>query len=204
MQQNGQKKMDAIIEKIRERGVRPTILLHACCAPCACACLERLLPDFQITVFFYNPNITEESEYRKRAEELQRLIREMNVDYGQSIAYSEGTFSPERFRSVAGGLENAPEGGVRCFACYRLREEETAAAAAAGKFDYFATTLTLSPLKNAQKLNEIGEALAKDYGVAYLPSDFKKKDGYKRSLALSKEYGLYRQNYCGCVYSART
>lgn len=199
---NFQKEMENIIAENKERGIRPSLLLHACCAPCASACLMRLLEAFKITVFYYNPNITDKDEYEKRVAETKRLILLINEEYSTDIDFAEGEYEPDRFFEMAKGLENEPEQGGRCRKCYRLREEITAKLAKDKGYDYFATTLTLSPLKNAAALNEIGEELAKQYDISYLPSDFKKKDGYKLSIELSKKYGLYRQNYCGCVFSS--
>lgn len=255
---NYQKELDKIIDRIakQQTGRRedfvedyaPRLLLHSCCAPCSSYVLEYLRNYFRITVFYYNPNITEDEEYRKRVAEQKRLIEAYNsklqeqaegaVTYsdelqeqaegavaylsepveqerttavasgperrGYPIEVIEGDYEPERFVDTARGLEQCPEGGERCFACYALRLGETAKRASAGHYDYFTTTLSISPLKNAVKLNEIGERLSREYGVAWLPSDFKKRDGYKRSIELSKEYGLYRQDYCGCVYSRRS
>ncbi|MCI9463409.1 MAG: epoxyqueuosine reductase QueH [Lachnospiraceae bacterium] len=215
---NYQKELDKIIEQISElpgEGVQdisvPTLFLHSCCAPCSSYVLEYLRTFFRITVFFYNPNITEDTEYRKRMEEQKRLIACYNESLtsqsqeisaqGYPIGIVEGDYDPDCFYRIAKGLEKCPEGGERCFGCYALRLKETVSRAAAGGYDYFTTTLTISPLKNAARLNEIGEALAKEYGVDWLPSDFKKRGGYQRSIALSKEYDLYRQDYCGCIYS---
>lgn len=180
----------------------PSLFLHSCCAPCSSYVLEYLCPYFRITVFYYNPNISVSEEYRRRMEEQKRLIAAYNREKkGYPISVAEGDYEPERFFEIARGYEACPEGGERCFRCFELRLRETAKQAKEGGFDYFATTLTISPLKNVRKLNEIGERLAAEYAVAWLPSDFKKKDGYKRSVELSAEYELYRQNYCGCVYS---
>lgn len=182
----------------------PTLFLHSCCAPCSSYVLEYLCKYFQITVFYYNPNISAAEEYWKRAAEQKRLIAAYNEEKkGYPISVTEGSYEPELFFEMAKGLEDCPEGGERCFRCFRLRLEETAKRAAEGNYDYFATTLTVSPLKNARKLNEIGQTLAAEYDISWLPSDFKKKDGYKRSIELSAQYGLYRQNYCGCAYSRR-
>lgn len=202
---NYQKELDKIIEDAGAReGGAPSLFLHSCCAPCSSYVLEYLRQYFRITVFYYNPNITEDAEYRKRVEEQKRLIAAYNQkEQGYSIEVLEGDYEPDRFFQIAKGLEACPEGGERCFACYELRLLETAKRARAGNYDYFTTTLSISPLKNAAKLNEIGEKLAASCGVAWLPSDFKKRDGYKRSIELSKEYELYRQDYCGCVYSRR-
>lgn len=206
---NYQKELDKIIENIGANDKSaPTLFLHSCCAPCSSYVLEYLRKYFRITVFYYNPNISMEEEYRKRVAEQKRLIeaynRELsseNMQHGNYIEIIEGDYEPECFYKIARGLEQCPEGGERCFACYGLRLRESAKRAQTGKYDYFTTTLTISPLKNAEKLNEIGERLAEEYGVKWLPSDFKKKGGYQRSIELSKEYDLYRQDYCGCVYS---
>lgn len=197
---NYQKEMEKIIAGFE--GEKKTLLLHSCCAPCSSAVLEKLQEVFAITVFYYNPNISARQEYEKRVEEQKRLIRALNEkNPAHPIAIIDGDYEPEVFYEMAKGMENCPEGGERCFHCYRLRLEKTAKIAKEEGFDYFTTTLTISPLKNAGKLNEIGEELAKEYGCTFLPSDFKKKEGYKRSIELSKEYGLYRQNYCGCAFS---
>ena len=202
---NYQKELDKIIEDAGAReGGAPSLFLHSCCAPCSSYVLEYLRQYFRITVFYYNPNITEDAEYRKRVEEQKRLMAAYNQKaQGYAIEVLEGDYEPDLFFQIAKGLEACPEGGERCFACYELRLLETAKRAQAGNYDYFTTTLSISPLKNAAKLNEIGEKLAASCGVAWLPSDFKKRDGYKRSIELSKEYELYRQDYCGCVYSRR-
>ncbi len=180
----------------------PRLFLHSCCAPCSSYVLEYLSVYFRITVFYYNPNISMEEEYRRRVEEQKRLIAIYNEEGGRyPIQVEEGDYEPECFFSLSKGLEDCPEGGERCFRCFELRLGETARRAALGGYDFFATTLTISPLKNGEKLNEIGQTLAGEYGIAWLPSDFKKKDGYKRSVELSAQYGLYRQDYCGCAYS---
>lgn len=198
---NYQKELEKIIEENQSKSRVPRLLLHSCCAPCSSYVLEYLSDYFEITVFYYNPNISPAEEYEKRAAEQQHLIRELPAKH--PIHLVVGAYEPERFYAVSRGLEQVPEGGERCFRCFRLRLEEAAKMAAEGGFDYFATTLTISPLKNAQKLNEIGEELSELYKVEHLPSDFKKKNGYKRSVELSALYGLYRQNYCGCVFSKR-
>ena len=197
---NYQRELDQLLAQLT---TVPRLLLHSCCAPCSSSVLEYLRRYFEITVFYYNPNISMEAEYQKRVEEQKRLINAYNQlpDSGYPIAVIEGDYEPEVFYVAAKGLEQCPEGGERCFACYELRLGKTAALAKKQAYDYFATTLTISPLKNAAKLNEIGERLAERYQISWLPSDFKKKNGYKRSIELSAEYGLYRQNYCGCVYS---
>lgn len=196
---NYQKKLDEIIASLGDR--RPTLLLHSCCAPCSSYCLEYLSRYFDITVLYYDPNISPEAEFRKRAEEEARFTREFPPAAGVRLVIDR--YDPERFYAAVRGLEDLPEGGERCFVCYRLRLERTAEYAAQHGFDMFCTTLSISPLKNCEKLNEIGEELGAVYGVKYLPSDFKKRGGYKRSIELSHEYGLYRQNWCGCVFSKR-
>lgn len=193
---------DLLMQKeLDELDYVPTILLHACCAPCSSACLERLGSYFKITIFYYNPNITEEEEYKKRLEEIKRFIKEFKVKY--PIELIEGRYNPDAFFEISKGLEEVPERGKRCYKCYKLRLLETLKVAEEKEFNYFATTLTLSPYKNASWLNEIGEEIAKGAHTKYLYSDFKKQDGYKKSIAYSKEYKLYRQNYCGCIYSRK-
>lgn len=196
---NYQRALDAALAELVREGKTPRLLLHACCAPCSSYVLEYLSNYFHITVLYYNPNISPEEEYQKRFTELERLIKELPA--GHEIRLLGGRYEPERFYEQARGLEQEPEGGERCLCCYRLRLTEAAEQARAGGFDYFTTTLSISPLKDAQKLNAIGRELSEQYKVAYLYSDFKKKDGYKRSIELSREYGLYRQDFCGCVYS---
>lgn len=198
---NYQKEMEKIIAAEEERGHVPSLLLHSCCAPCSSAVLEKLTDHFQITILYYNPNISPQEEYEKRVKELKHLLEELPQKY--PVRLIEGEYEPAQFYEAVKGLEQIPEGGERCFACYRLRLEEAATYAAKLGSDYFTTTLTISPLKNTVKLNEIGEELAEKYGVSCLPSDFKKKDGYKRSIELSAEYGLYRQDFCGCVFSKK-
>ena len=188
-------------KQIDEIGEGEKLFLHACCAPCSSAVLERLASIFRITIFYYNPNINSEVEYRKRIDELRRFLSSFPVKY--PIELVEGRYDREDFYRIAKGLEEEPERGRRCFKCYELRLEETAKMAEILGFPYFATTLTLSPHKNANWINEIGERLNKTYHSTYLYSDFKKKNGYKRSIELSLEYDLYRQDYCGCVYSMR-
>lgn len=197
---NYQKELDKLIESIPD-GQVPTLLLHACCAPCSSYCLEYLSQYFKITLYFYNPNIYPENEYSLRSEEARRLINEMTFKH--PVTFLEGEFNPKEFYDAVKGFENEKEGGERCFRCYRLRLESAAKLAKEMGFDYFTTTLTISPLKRADKLNEIGEELGEIYAVKHLSSDFKKKNGYKRSTELSREYGLYRQDYCGCVFSKR-
>ena len=208
---NYQKELEKIIAS-QDR--RPKLLLHCCCAPCSSHCLIYLMPHFDITCFYYNPNITDVYEYGKRLEELHRFIDILNGENANredvsAIRVTDGRYESERFLAMVseGGLEDCPEGGKRCEACFRMRLLETYEKACEGGFDYFTTTLTISPLKNAQLINDIGYALSGsgcetgDNKPQWLPSDFKKKDGYRHSIELSRQYGLYRQNYCGCVYS---
>ena len=196
---NYQKELDKLIDHLQKEEKVPTLLLHSCCAPCSSYVLEYLSSYFKITVLYYNPNIYPESEYSKRIIEQQTLIGEMDTKY--PVQFIAGGYDKEKLYEMAKGLEKVKEGGVRCFKCYELRLRETAEIAKEGGYDYFTTTLSISPLKNAAKLNEIGLKLAEEYGVSYLTSDFKKKNGYKRSVELSAQYGLYRQDYCGCEFS---
>lgn len=196
--QNWQRKLDKTIEGLEGR---KSLLLHACCAPCSSYVLEYLTEFFDISLLYYNPNIFPESEYLKRVEQVKKLLSEMPLK--SSVRLVEGRYDPKEFFELSKGLETVPEGGERCLKCYRLRLEEAAREAKKGGFDYFTTTLSISPHKNADKLNEIGEELEGQYGVKYLYADFKKKNGYKRSIELSRVYGLYRQDYCGCVFSKR-
>lgn len=199
---NYQKQLEEVLKRMKEEGKRKRLLLHACCAPCSSYCLEYLREAFALTVFFYNPNLTEQEEYRRRVEEEKRLIALMNGQEGSSqIEILEGRYEPERFLEVARGLETCKEGGERCVRCFALRLGETARVAAEGGFDFFTTSLTISPLKNSALLNRIGAQEGERYGVRFLPSDFKKNNGYLRSTQLSRLYDLYRQNYCGCIYS---
>ena len=198
--QNYQKTLDETIARHERAGERPTLLLHACCAPCSSYVLEYLSRYFRITVFDYNPNISPEREFLLRTEEIERLTREMDFPMGRPEVLV-GRYDPERFYEAVRGHEGDPEGGARCEICFRMRLTEAAEAARDGGFDYFTTTLSISPLKNAALLNRLGAELSEVYGVPYLYSDFKKRNGYKRSIELSHEYGLYRQDYCGCVFS---
>lgn len=195
---NYQRKLDEIISSL---SYTPRLLLHACCAPCSSYCLEYLSRYFVITVLYYNPNISPREEFEKRAEEVRRLIDEFPTENPVTLVVDD--YDPNEFFAAVKGLEDCPEGGDRCFVCYRMRLERAALYAAEHNFDYFCSTLSISPLKNAQKLNEIGEELSEIYKVPNLPNDFKKRGGYLRSIELSREYGLYRQNYCGCVFSRR-
>lgn len=198
---NYQKQLELLIDEIKKDGIRKKLFLHSCCAPCSSYCLLYLADYFDIIDFYYNPNISPKEEYDKRTAEIKRLIETINNEKGYNISLVEGKYEPEKFYAAVKGYEQCEEGGERCFICYKLRLEETARLAKQYGADYFTTTLTISPLKNAEKLNEIGEQLAEMYDISHLPSDFKKKDGYKKSIELSNEYDLYRQNFCGCVFS---
>ena len=196
---NYQKELDRLIGQIQKENKVPSLFLHSCCAPCSSYVLEYLSKYFDITVFYYNPNIYPEEEYKKRVQEITRLVNSMEFEH--PVKLIEGRYDPQEFFKMAKGLEEVKEGGSRCMGCYELRLKESAEIAVAGGFDYFTTTLSISPMKNAQKLNEIGQRVGEEYGVQYLLSDFKKKNGYKRSIELSGIYGLYRQDYCGCEFS---
>lgn len=196
---NYQLELDRIIKDIEQKNIVPKLLLHSCCAPCSSYCISYLAQYFDITIYYYNPNISPEEEYRKRVEEQKRLISELPVK--NKVSFEEGEYNPDIFFDMAKGMEKLPEGGERCFACYELRQREAAVYAKEHGYDFFTTTLSISPHKNAQKLNEIGLRLQEEYNIRYLVSDFKKKGGYQESIRLSKEYDLYRQNYCGCIYS---
>ena len=198
---NYSKETEMIIENNERLGVKPALLLHCCCAPCSSYCIDYLHKYFKITLFYYNPNIYPPEEYQHRVNEVRRLVNEMGLT--DEVSVIEGENNSEVFYNAVRGMEHVPEGRERCFVCYELRLRETAKLAREMGFDYFTTTLSISPLKNAAKINETGEMLADEYGVKHLPSDFKKKNGYKRSVELSKQYNLYRQDYCGCVYSRR-
>ena len=188
-------------EEIKRCGQGKTLLLHVCCAPCSSAVLERLGSIFKITIFFYNPNIDTIDEYNKRLLELERFISSFKTKYSVSLIAAD--HRSDEFKEMAIGLENEPERGIRCYQCYKLRLSETAKVAEENNFDYFTTSLTLSPYKNSKWLNEIGEELGENIQSNYLYSDFKKKNGYKRSIELSYEFDLYRQDYCGCIYSRK-
>ena len=196
---NYQLELDKIINKIEGENTTKSLLLHSCCAPCSSYVLAYLNKYFNITVFYYNPNITNKEEYLKRKQEQIRLISELPAI--NKINILDADYKPEKFFEISKGLEDCREGGERCFKCYKLRLEATAKAAKENNFDYFCTTLTISPLKNAQKINEIGHMLGDEYQIPFLHSDFKKKEGFKKSIELSSQYNLYRQNYCGCIYS---
>lgn len=198
---NYQKELEKLLARLEKEQRTPSLLLHSCCAPCSSYVLEYLSKYFLITVLYYNPNIYPDTEYKKRVKEQQKLIRDMKFIH--PVSFIEGKYDREQFYSMAKGLENEKEGGPRCMKCYALRLSETARTAQEKGFEYFTTTLSISPLKNAQKLNEIGIRTGEKYNVKYLVSDFKKKNGYKRSTELSREYGLYRQDYCGCEFSLR-
>lgn len=196
---NYQIMLDTILKGLGDEA--PTLMLHSCCAPCSSYVLEYLAEYFKITVVYYNPNISPEAEFRKREEEQRRFISQLPVN--NPITLLTQSYDPNEFYEAVKGLEQEPEGGKRCFVCYRLRLERAARLAKEQGFDWFTTTLTLSPLKNSQIINRIAEEVSQKYGVKNLPSDFKKREGYKRSIELSREYGLYRQNYCGCEFSKR-
>lgn len=196
--ENYNNQMEKIISALQKEGKKPKLLLHSCCAPCSSFVIERLKDAFELTVYYYNPNLDSQKEFELRSEEQKRLCELFNVD---CVIVP---FNPEEFLSQVKGLENDKEGGARCAKCFYLRLKKSAQAAKDGGYDYFTTTLTISPLKNANMLNQIGGALAKEIGVQFLPSDFKKKNGYYRSIELSKQYELYRQNYCGCIFSKNT
>ncbi len=189
--------MEKQIHSLKEK---KTLLLHACCAPCSSAVLERISDYFDITILYYNPNITDEKEYQKRLNEIKTFIKKLHKD---NIKILDGRYNPDEFFTMAKGLEQEKERGKRCYKCYELRLNETAKVAEKLNFDFFTTTLSISPYKNSKWLNEIGENLNLEYRPTYLYADFKKKNGYKRSIELSKEFGLYRQDYCGCIYSKK-
>lgn len=198
---NYSKMTDKIISEVCKDNHRPRLLLHSCCAPCSTSVIEYLNDYFDITVFYYNPNITDEKEYNIRKCEQIEFINRLSQE--NPVKFLEGDYKPDEFYDLARGLENHKEGGLRCDACYQKRLQETAKVASQGEFDYFTTTLTVSPLKKAQKINEIGKELEEKYKLSYLYSDFKKKKGYERSVEISNAYGLYRQNYCGCEFSKK-
>lgn len=198
---NYQKELEKTIENNINENKTPRLLLHACCAPCSSYVLEYLSKYFEIDVLFYNPNISTTEEYNHRAEELIRFINEM--EFQHSVKPIIANYDSKEFYEYVKGYEKAKEGGERCFKCYRLRLEFSGKYAKDNGYDYFTTTLSISPLKNAQKLNEIGKEISEKYNIDCLFSDFKKKNGYKRSIELSKEHNLYRQNFCGCVFSER-
>lgn len=196
---NYAKELEQLIQKLQQEGKVPRLLLHACCAPCSSAVLEYLSQYFAITLLYYNPNIVPLEEYQKREAELRRLVSQMKFTHPVELLPCQ--YDGQAFVQAARGLEGEPEGGKRCEACFRLRLLYAAQEAARLRFDYYTTTLSISPMKNAPLLNQLGEEIGREFGVAHLPSDFKKKDGYKRSVQLSKEYDLYRQDYCGCAFS---
>ena len=199
MKQNEQIEMEKIIEREQRENNVPTLLLHSCCAPCSSYVLETLSNYFKITIFYYNPNIYPIDEYLKRKEEEARFIKEFPSKY--KIQMLDCDYDGNSFLEMAKGLEHLKEGEHRCYLCYKLRIEKTALIAKKHGFDYFTTTLSISPYKNSSWINEIGRNLEKEYDIHYLPADFKKKNGYKRSIELSRIYNLYRQYYCGCIYS---
>ena len=191
--------MEKEIGRIVEKNETPTLLLHSCCGPCSTCVIERLADYFKITVLYYNPNIYPEEEYYKRKEVELDFIKKFPTK--NKVEFLDCDYEPEVFKEKTKGYEHCKEGGERCYICYNLRMEETAKIGEVNNFDYFTTTLSVSPYKNSKWINEIGRNLEKKYKIKYLPSDFKKKDGYKRSIELCKKYCLYRQNYCGCIYS---
>lgn len=197
---NYQKQLEKLLESLKKTGKRPSLLLHSCCAPCSSYVISYLADYFDISIFYFNPNIYPKEEYEKRKSEQIRLIQIMNINDKQ-ISFTDADYDYQSLLSMTKGHENEPEGGQRCTICYKLRLEQTAKEAKQRGFDYFATTLTVSPYKNAKKLNNIGNELEAKYGIIYLISDFKKCEGYKKSIQLSKEYNLYRQEYCGCEFS---
>ncbi len=198
---NYQKELDKLIASLEKEGRVPSLLLHSCCGPCSSYCIEYLSQYFNITVFYYNPNIYPDEEYYHRVKEQQKFINAFPTVH--PVAFIEGDYDKDSFYDIASGLEQEPEKGLRCHKCYDLRLRRTAITALEKGFDFFSTTLTISPMKDSQVLNEIGFRIAEEVGVEWLPSDFKKKEGYKRSTELSREYDMYRQDYCGCVYSYR-
>lgn len=198
MKTNYQKQTDAVIAAL-PAGERPRLLLQSCCGPCSSYVLEYLTQYFRVTVLYYNPNIQPQAEYDKRLHWQREIISQLPTQ--TPVELLDCGYDGARYTEAVRGLEREPEGGARCTVCFRLRLEETARLAKAHGYDYFCSTLTVSPHKDAERLNAIGAALAAEYGVAWLPSDFKKREGYKRSIELSKQYGLYRQDYCGCLFS---
>ena len=193
--------MEKIIGDLQKENKIPKLLLHSCCAPCSSHVITTLTPYFDITIIYYNPNIEPKEEYEKRKQEEIRFINEFpNIN---RLDFMDCDYNNELFHNEIKGLEDIPEGGKRCFKCYELRMDYTAKKALENNYDFFATTLTVSPLKNSIILNQIGEELQTKYNIKYLYSDFKKKNGYKNSIELSKEYNLYRQDYCGCIYSKK-
>lgn len=194
---NYQLAMEKVLQEVDAAGTRPRLLLHACCAPCSSATLERLADHFTLTILYYNPNIYPPEEYHRREGELERFVEQA----GYRFPVVELPYDPQEFYAAVRGLEQEPEKGERCTACYRLRLEQTARYAAENGFEWFCTTLSISPMKDPVRINALGQELGQQYGVRFLPSEFRKRDGYKRSLQLSAEYGLYRQDYCGCVFS---
>lgn len=200
MKENYQLIMEQTLARLQSDGKKHTLLLHSCCAPCSSYVLQCLIPAFEIEVFYCNPNIHPAQEYEHRLAEQRRLLAEMTAG---TVRLRPAEYEPEAFFSAVKGLEGEPEGGARCEACFRLRLERTAQAAREAGAEYFGTTLTVSPHKNAETINRIGQEIEQRCGVKFLLSDFKKREGYKQSIALSRQYGLYRQNYCGCVFSLR-
>ncbi len=201
MQVDYNKLMEKVLEQIKDLKIKPKLLLHSCCAPCSSSVIERLISFFDITILYYNPNIEPKEEYEKRKLEQKIFLKLLNDKNNYGIKFLDCDYDNDKFKKMALGLEDVKEGGQRCFKCYKLRLEYTAQKASKLEYDYFGTTLSISPYKNAIKLNEIGLSLEQEYQIKYLVADFKKRDGYKKSIELSKQYNLYRQNYCGCIYS---
>ena len=201
MKINYDKEMMKIIDSFKEEGKVPSLLLHSCCAPCSSAVITRLMPYFNITIFYYNPNIEPFSEYETRKQEQIRFLNEINSE--NELSFLDCDYDNAEFKKIVKNLEDAPEGGARCSKCFYLRLKKTALIAKENNFDYFGTTLTVSPYKNSAKINEIGLNIEQELGIKFLVSDFKKQDGYKKSIELSRQYNLYRQNYCGCSYARK-
>ena len=197
---NYDREMQAVLDRLAAENLRPRLLLHACCAPCSSATLERLAGHFDLSILYYNPNIYPPEEYHRREAELERFVRDAGYT---GVPVIELPYVPREFYDAVKGLEDEPEKGGRCTVCYRLRLERAARYAAEHGFEWFTTTLSISPVKDPVRLNTIGAELAEQYGLNYLQSEFRKRDGYKRSLVLSAEYGLYRQDYCGCEFSKK-
>lgn len=198
---NYQREMEKIAQDHEKKGEVPRVLMHSCCGPCSTSCMERLTSQFDVTILYYNPNIYPETEYAHRVREQERLVDAF--PHKHELHFQKENYDPREFYDIVKGYEAEPEGGARCFLCYELRLRRAAEVARKEGFDYFTTTLSVSPLKNADKLNEIGERVGREVGIPWLVSDFKKKNGYLRSVELSEEFGMYRQDYCGCVYSLR-
>lgn len=192
----------AVYTNISSRG-KPRLMLHSCCGPCSTSVIERLIENYNLTVFFYNPNIVNGEEYKRRLEAQEKVINwfKNHIDRGAGLELIDGRYSKEEFSLKTKGLESAPEGSIRCNTCFGLRLDKTAERAVERNFDYFTTTLTVSPHKNREIINFLGESIGKERGIDFLQRDFKKQDGFRRSVELSAEIGIYRQNFCGCRFS---